>query len=126
ERDGGIYHARGNVVVTFRDMRLEADEVTGNDENRIVTADGHVVFNRAEEHLTADHLSMNVDTKAGDFTSLAGEVGKGLFVKAETAHRTEEGIYQLKNSTVTSCCESTRPGWMLVTARAVVDPDHHM
>ena len=44
---------------------------------------------------------------------LPGEIGPGFFIKAESAHRTEEGHYQLKNATVTTCCDGPRPGWML-------------
>src|SRR5205814_5959019 len=35
---------------------------------------------------------------------------------------TEEGQYQLKNATVTTC-DGPRPGWTLALARVVVDPN---
>jgi LPS-assembly protein len=122
DKDTGIAHASGKVVVTYRDMRLEADEVTYDKNTGIVTAGNHIVYNRADEHLQADHLSLHVDSKVGDFTNVTGQVGPGFNIKAETAHRTEEGLYQLKNATVTTCCDGPRPGWTLFVARAVVDP----
>jgi LPS-assembly protein len=125
-RVGDVSHAKDNVVVTYKDMKLEADDVTYDRETNIVTADGHIVYNRTDDHLKADHLSMNVETKVGDFTNVTGEVGPGFYIKAETAHRTEDELYQLKNATITSCCNPDRPGWTLMMARAVVSPHDHM
>jgi LPS-assembly protein len=121
-----ISHAEDNVVVTYRDMRLEADEITYDGETNIVTAGKHIKYTRADEHLEADHLSINVDTKVGDFDNVSGETGPGFFIKAEHAHRTEEGLYQLKNATITTCCDATRPGWLFMVARAVIDPHRRM
>src|SRR5262249_16786937 len=107
-------------------MRLEADEVTYDKNTSIVTASNHIVYNRVDEHLQADHLTLNADTKVGDFTNVKGQIGPGYNIKAETAHRTEEGLYQLKNATITTCCDAQRPGWMLFVARAVVDPHRRL
>src|SRR5206468_3730150 len=82
----------------------------------------HIRYTRGEEHLEADHVTFNVDTQEGDFTNVSGEVGPGFFITAQEAHRTQEGQYQLKNATVTTCCEGPRPGWTLALARATVDP----
>src|SRR5437773_150243 len=98
--DEHIYHAKDNVVVTYRDMRLAADEVTYDDSAKILTADGRLKFSRNEEQLDASHVSFNVETKAGDFSNVSGKMGPGFFITAEQAHRTEEGQYQLKNATV--------------------------
>ncbi len=120
--EGRVYHAKDNVIVTYRDVRIEADEVTFDDDTRIVMAGNHIKFMRAEEHLEADHISLNVDTQVGDFTNVKGEVGPGFFITAEEAHRTAEGRYHLTNATVTTCCGDSRPGWTLALARANVDP----
>jgi LPS-assembly protein len=117
-----VYHAKENVIVTYRDMRIEADEVTYDDDTKIVTAGDHVKFTRGDEVLNASHVRMNVETKAGDFSNVSGKLGPGFFVTAQEAHRTEEGQYQLKNAVVTTC-EGPRPGWTMRTARAVIDPD---
>ena len=103
-------------------MRVEADTVTRNRSTNILTAGERIRFTRGEEHLEADHLTFNLETKAGDFTNVKGEVGPGFFITAEEAHRTPEGQYHLKNATVTTCCDGPRPGWTLALARAVVDP----
>jgi LPS-assembly protein len=117
-----VYHAKENVIVTYRDMRIEADEVTYDDDTKIVTAGDHVNFTRGDEILNATHIRLNVETKVGDFSNVSGKMGPGFYVIAQEAHRTEEGQYQLKNAVVTTC-EGPSPGWSMRTARAVVDPD---
>src|SRR5262249_22317503 len=72
-----IYHAKDNVVVTYRDMRLAADEVTYDDNAKILTANGRLKFSRSEEQLDASHASLNVETKAGDFSNVSGKMGPG-------------------------------------------------
>jgi LPS-assembly protein len=125
-RNDNVSYAEKNVVVTYRDMRLEADKVTYDEDTHIATADGHVVYNRTDEHLRGDHLSINVETKEGDFTNVTGQIGPGFYIKAVQAHRTEDGLYILTKATVTSCCDERRPGWMLDAAKAVVNPHQSM
>src|SRR5262249_21586037 len=121
-KEGNIARAAGNVVVTTQDMRIEADDVTYNQDTNIVTAGDHIVYTRGQEHLDADHATINVETKVGDFKNVSGEVGPGFFIKAEEAHRTGDGRYELKNAIITTCCDAERPGWTLAIARAIVDP----
>src|SRR5438132_2253774 len=106
-------------------MRLVADEVIYDDNTKILTADGHLKFTRGEEQIEASHTSLNVETNAGDFSDVRGQAGPGFFITAQEAHRTENGQYQLKNATVTTC-DGPRPGWTLALARAVVDPERRV
>jgi LPS-assembly protein len=122
ERTGDIGTYTGNVVATYLDMRVEADTATLDRSTNILTAGERVRYKRGEEHLEATHLTVNVKTKVADFTNVKGEVGPGFFITAEEAHRGEDGEYQLKNATVTTCCDGARPGWTLALARASVDP----
>jgi LPS-assembly protein len=125
-KDGNVAYASGNVVVTYKDVRVEADTITYDESTNILTAGNHIKFDRGEEHLEADHVTVNVETKAGDFTNVTGEVGPGFFITAQEAHRTVDGQYQLKNATVTTCCDLPRPGWTLALASATVDPNKRL
>src|SRR6266566_9625026 len=122
ERNGNVVQWTGNVAANYQDLKVMADTVRYDDTTRVLTADDHIKYSHGEEHLDADHITFNIDTKAGDFTNVRGEVGPGFFITAEEAHRTEGGQYQLKNATVTTC-DAPRPGWTLALARAVVDPN---
>jgi LPS-assembly protein len=122
ERTGDFTRYTGNVIATYLDLRVEADTVTYDESTGILTADGDIRYNRGEEHLEADHVTYNLDTKVGDFTNVKGEVGPGFFITAQQAHRAIGGQYELTNATVTTCCEGPRPGWTMALARARVDP----
>lgn len=125
EKKQDIYRASGNVVVTYEDVRIEADTATYNDATKELAADGHVRFRRSGEHLAADRIEFNLQTKSGTLTNPTGELGPGFFVTASEVRRTEEGRYELRNATITSC-ENNRPGWTLTLARAFVDPNRRM
>src|SRR6266404_1060946 len=44
EKEGSIYHLRGNVDILYRNMQLFADEVDYNEETQTADARGHVHF----------------------------------------------------------------------------------
>ena len=120
-----VYHAKDNVVVTYGDLRVEADEVTFNKDTRIVTAGEHIKFKQGDEHLEADQITFNVDSKAGELKNARGEIGPGFFITAEEAHRMEDGRYKLKNATVSTCCDGSR-GWTMALANTTVEPNRRI
>ena len=83
ERNGDVLHYTGNVIATYLDLRVEADTATFDRSTNILTAGDHIRYTRGEEHLEADHVTFNVDTKEGDFTNVSGEVGPGFFITAQ-------------------------------------------
>jgi LPS-assembly protein len=126
ERNGETTRYTGNVIAIYMDVRVEAETITYDNSTSILTAGERVRYKRGDEHLEAEHITYNLDTKVGDFTNVKGEVGPGFFITAEEAHRTSDGRYQLKNATMSTCCDGPRPGWTLALARATVDPHKRM
>ena len=122
DKDGEVYRYTGNVVATYQDLRVAADTMTWDRSTGILVADKNIRFVRGDEHIEAEHVTFNVETRVGDFKHVSGEVGPGIFFTAAEAHRTSEGEYQLKNATITTCCDGPRPGWALALARANVNP----
>jgi LPS-assembly protein len=120
--DGNVLHYTGKAVATYQDMKLEADSITWDRNTNLVTADENIRYTRGIEHLQASRATVNVQTKAGDFFMVSGEVGPGFFISAEEAHRTEDGKYEIMRGTLTSCCDGPRPGWALAVSHATVDP----
>lgn len=57
--------ARGDVVVTYQDLVLRADEVTLHLEELELVASGNVVLEEAGQRLTARHLTYNLRTGFG-------------------------------------------------------------
>jgi LPS-assembly protein len=125
EREQNIYRATGNVIVTYQDIRIEAETVTYDETTKIITAGDGVRFNRGPEHLQADRITINVETKEGTLNRVSGELGPGFLITAEEAQRKADGRYELKNATLTTC-DGPRPGWTLALARAIVEPNRHL
>jgi LPS-assembly protein len=121
EREGSIYRVTRNVVVTYQDVRIEADQVTWNESTNEVDAGDRVRFIKGNESLEGARFSMDLDTKAGVLTNASGQLGAGFFVVAEEARRREDGLYEVRNATITTCGGPT-PGWTFGAARAVIDP----
>jgi LPS-assembly protein len=125
EKEQNISRAMGNVIVTYQDMRIEADEATYDETTKVITAGERVLFRRGPEHLEADSITINLATKEGTLTHVTGELGPGFFVAAAQADRKEDGHYELKNATITTC-DGESPGWTLALARAFVSPNKHV
>jgi LPS-assembly protein len=126
DRNGDVATYTGNVTATYEDMQVDADKLTLDRSTNILTAGEKIHYKRGDEDLEADEVTFNIKTKAGDFKNVHGEVGPGFFIKAEEAHRTEEGLYRLKNATVTTCCDGPRPGWTMAFGQATIDPKNRV
>src|SRR5262249_24269974 len=125
EKEQNISRATGNVIVTYQDMRIEADEATYDETTKVVTAGQNIKITRGPEHLEAESITINLVTKEGTVTHVNGELGPGFFVAAAQADRKEDGHYELKNATITTC-DAQSPGWTLALARAFVSPNKHV
>src|SRR4051812_28800810 len=109
---GDVWTATHNVVVTYQDIRVEADSITYNEKTKDLSAGEHVKFTRGDEHLEGERLELNYGTKAGTMHKVSGYVGPGFYFNAEEVHRYADGHYELINATVTTCNED-KPGWTL-------------
>ena len=132
EKNGDLYTLRGNVVVTYREMQVTADEATYNQATNEVVARGHVTYNDATAHLEADELHYNVATGRGWFLNGKGYVHPHMrarrgvmqtespfYVQAKIVQRLNELAYRITKGRVTTCpCEAT--GWSITTGRADV------
>ena len=65
EKEQNISRATGKVVITYQDMRIEADAATYDETTKVVTAGEHIRFTRGAEHLEADSIMINLATKEG-------------------------------------------------------------
>ena len=132
EKKGDVYFLRKNVVVTYKEMQVTADESSYNQSTGEVVAKGHVTYNDPTAHLEADELHYNVSTGKGWFLNAKGYVRPHIrrrlgvmqtenpfYVQAKIVERLNELSYKIKSGRVTTCpCEST--GWSISTGSANV------
>src|SRR5579884_2267633 len=77
EKDGSIFHLRGNVEIYYRSFVLRADEATYNQDTDDATAEGHVVLDGGynDEHIEASRAKYNIRTEKGTFYHVIGRIG---------------------------------------------------
>ncbi len=115
-----VYTGRGNVLLTYREMRLRADSVTYDDSTGEVIARGHVVFDDPRGHLEAEQANYNVYTDHGWFSKAHGYLHypspsphsttppSSFYVNAEKITRVDQDTYTLEKSRVSSCERADR------------------
>jgi LPS-assembly protein len=137
EKFGEIYHLRGNVEITYGDMRLTADEVDYDQAAGTADARGNVHFIResSQEDIQAQDAHYDLQTELGQFYHVHGSIGAGpvrqrpavltttnpYYFEAERVDKVSEGTYVVYHGFVTSC-RPWMPIWTFGTPRAVVRP----
>jgi LPS-assembly protein len=93
-KHGDVYYASGNVVLTYGDHVLRADNLTYNNDTDDVTAEGHVVLTGGEndEHIEATHGTYNLRTQTGRFYEVHGSVGLSRASTTPVVTTTNSGI----------------------------------
>jgi LPS-assembly protein len=128
----------GNVVVTFRDRRVEADHIEYDEETGDLTATGHLKATGGvnDEVITASHGTMNLRTQTGRFYDVKGSVGRKAVDRRPVVYtnsnpflftgrmvvKTGPQEYEVYDGTVTSC-QLPRPDWQLYAGKFTVDSE---
>ncbi len=134
-KEGDVYFADGNVEVQFKNFRLRADHVQYNTKTYQATAHGHVLFDVDTQHLAADSAEFNVQSGAGLFEHVRGEVTmehkpnasllvspNPLVFEAREVRRLDARTYSMENAWVT-VCEPDKPSWKFSTSHATLQLD---
>jgi LPS-assembly protein len=116
----GVIRCEKDAVVTYQDMRLEADWMAFNPITKEVTAGDRVHFTRGEEQVTVGKLSFNLDTRRGASTDANGQI-EGWFLKAGENERRGDGTWYFKKPTATAC-EGDCPVWRFTWRDVTVTP----
>ncbi len=127
----------GNVVVTFRDRRVEADHIEYDEETGELTATGHLkaTGGKNNEMISASHGTMNLRTQTGRFYDVTGSVGRRT-VDNRTVYTNDNPFlftgrlvvktgpqeYEVYDGTVTSC-QLPHPDWQLYAGKFNVSSD---
>jgi len=137
EKDGSIYHLKGEVEIHYRTYILHADQTTYNADTGDSEAEGHVVLDGGpyNEHVEASHGTYNIRTQVGTFYSVIGtvgfRVGKSRYMlttsnpfafTGKIVEKHGPDRYLVRQGTVTTC-ELPHPKWLFSGQRIAVDVD---
>jgi LPS-assembly protein len=134
-KEGDTYFADSKVEIQYKNFTLRADHVQYNTKTYNASASGHVVFDVDTQHLTADSAQFNVQTGAGSFEHVRGEVrvmhppNANLLVSpnpltfdAKEVRRLDPRTYSIDEAWLT-VCEPDNPSWKFSTSHATLDVD---
>jgi LPS-assembly protein len=137
EKDGSVYHLRGEVEIHYRTYILRAGQVTYNADTGDSELEGHVALDGGpyDEHVEASHGAYNVRTETGTFYSVIGTVGlrlrKSRYVlttsnafafTGKIVEKHGPDRYLVRQGTVTTC-ELPHPKWQFNAGRISVEVD---
>lgn len=135
ERDGTVYHLRGNAVIHYGTWILNADEITYNSQTGNSSEEGHVVLDGGpnDEHIKASRGTYNIRSEAGRFESATGTIGvrrRGMRMLLTTENpfafsgkvvvKTGPDHYLVYDGIITSC-QLQKPKWDFNAHRADVE-----
>jgi LPS-assembly protein len=134
-KEGDVYFADGKVEIRYKNFRLRADHVQYNTKTYQVTATGHVLFDADTQHLNADSAEFNVQSEAGLFEHVRGEVmmehkpnpnvlvsPNPLVFEAQEVRRLDAHTYWIEHAWLT-VCEPDKPSWKFATSHATLQVD---
>src|SRR5579871_6030032 len=134
-KEGDVYFADGKVEIQYKNFELRADHVQYNTKTYEAAANGHVLFDADTQHLSADSATFNVQTGAGSFQHVRGEVrimhppNANLLVSpnpltfdAKQVQRLDPRTYSIDQAWLT-VCEPDKPSWKFSTTHATLEVD---
>ena len=139
-KSGSHYTLDRDVVITYRDHRVEADHIDYDSDTGDLNASGHLKVSGGEnnESISASHGTMNLKTQLGRFYDVKGSVGlkPGLKTTSKLIYdngqpflfegrmvvKTGPRSYDVYDGSVTSC-QLPRPDWQLFAGKFSVTPE---
>ena len=103
-REQNIYTAEGDVEIREGARRLTADFALFNDTTKDAFAEGHVVFQDAEDVVHGERMSLNLVTNRGTIENGTVFIKKGnFFLTGEEIEKTGESSYKVHQGIFTTC-----------------------
>ncbi len=133
---GDVYTLDGDILVLYKTYRVHADHAVYNAATSTLDAQGHVTVDGgpSDEHIVADHGTMNMDQHTAHFYDATGTLGvrsvthdrfvftapNPFALAGREVLQLGPGRYQVLSGTMTSCRLPT-PDWQLIAKSVLID-----
>ncbi|KAF0158706.1 MAG: LPS-assembly protein [Syntrophaceae bacterium] len=113
DNERDVYSAFGNVVITYGDGVLTAANVEFDRKNNLATAEGGAFLKMAEDSLAGDKIVVNVQNKTGAaYNAKAFYARNHFYIKGDKIEKTGENSYRIEKPLATTC-DGENPDWQL-------------
>jgi LPS-assembly protein len=135
-KQGDLYTLDGHVLIDYEQYTIHADHATYNAATAQVDAQGHVTVDGgpSDEHMVADHGTMNLDAHTAHYYTVTGTIGlhaitheryvftapNPFSVTGDEVLQLGPGIYQVIRGSMTSC-RLPNPDWRLLSHTILID-----
>jgi LPS-assembly protein len=111
DRERNVYTAEGDVEIIQGTSTLTADHVTLDDNTKDAFAEGHVVFQDQGDVVNAEKMTYNLDTAKGTIEQGKIFVKNGNFyLSGDEMEKTGESTYVVRRGEFTTCGWD-KPAW---------------
>lgn len=114
-----LWVGTGNVVATFSETTLLADEAVYNPSTGEVQLEGNIEVKRGTQWLKGTRAELNLDTQLGVIFDAEGFTDQELFVKAKTLTRIGPETWLVEDGFLTACSQAL-PKWSFTAPRATI------
>lgn len=117
--------ASGAVELRYKNIKLFADKIDLDSNTKDVLAVGHVTIQFPSETITADKMTLNLNTQQGKLDQAVGRVQPDILYESSSIERKSDNLYSFGKMSFTSCVQPT-PRWKFSAARANFKKDDYM
>ncbi|MFH1573467.1 MAG: LPS assembly protein LptD [Acidobacteriota bacterium] len=118
----GRYSARGNVEITYRDIRITCDEAEFEERTREGSARGNLRFSQDRQWFTCSRAEFNLASQTGTFYDASGFTDQEFLIRGSTVVKKGPDTYSVQDGFITACQERN-PKWSFTIASATVRVD---
>ncbi len=113
DQERDVYSAEGSVVITYGDGTLSAQHVEYDRKNNLATAQGGAFLKMAEDSLAGDKIVVNLEDKTGvAYNSKVFYARNHFYISGERIEKTGENTYSIEQPVATTC-DGDDPAWKI-------------
>ncbi len=113
DQERDIYSAEGGVVITYGDGTLSAQHVEYDRKNNLATAQGGAFLKMAEDSLAGDKIVVNLEDKTGvAYNSKVFYARNHFYISGDRIEKTGENTYSIEQPVATTC-DGDHPDWKI-------------
>jgi len=117
--------ATGYVDIIYGNQHLQAEKVIYKIEEKMVYAEGNVVFSEPGFKIAGERMEMNLKTKRGTFYNAVIYAEPEARIYAKEVERIGDDEFRIKDATFT-ICNQPNPYWSMKVKSATVHLNHYV